>query len=156
MIDYSIAIRGTKPGTKKENIDDTRAYAVAQRSETITMSEFAKHIAEHNSKYNRGDIYAVLAQSVDCLREMLLDGKFVQLGDLGTFGFSIKCKGAEKAEELNSTYFTAVNVTWDKGKTFSDLLKDATFRLVPSRLSQELAKEEERAQTTIVKKPVLS
>lgn len=156
MIDYSIAIRGIKPGVKKENIDDTRAFAVAQRSKTLTLQEFAKHIEDHGCKYSRGDVQAVLTYTADCLREELLEGNFVQLGDLGTFGFYIVSKGVEKAEELDSRDFTAVRVSWDKGKAFENLLGDATFRLVPSRLSQKLAKEEERAQTTIVKKPVLS
>lgn len=39
MIDYSIAIRGTKPGVKKENIEETRAYGVAQRNETLTLRD---------------------------------------------------------------------------------------------------------------------
>ena len=156
MIDYSIVIRGTKPGTKKENIDDTRAYAVAQRTKTLTLDKVAEHMALHDSKYNSGDIYAVLTQAAQCVRELILAGYYVQLGNLGTFGFNIKCNPVEKAEELDAKDFTAIKVYWMEGKAFRNMINDATFRLVPSRLSQKLAKEEERAQTTIVKKPVLS
>ena len=37
MINYSIAIMGTKPGTKKENITETKAYGVAQAKESIDI-----------------------------------------------------------------------------------------------------------------------
>ena len=49
MINYSIVIRGTKPGTKTEDITETKAYGVAQISENLTINDFAKHIAEHGT-----------------------------------------------------------------------------------------------------------
>ena len=75
MLNYVISILSTKPGLKKANITETKAYAVAQTSGTMDMEEFASHIAEHGSKYKRGDIYAILAEAVDCMREQLLEGK---------------------------------------------------------------------------------
>ena len=44
MINYSIAIMGTKPGTKKSQITETKAYGIAQCSEIIDINDFAKHI----------------------------------------------------------------------------------------------------------------
>ena len=55
-IPYSIAIRSAVPGTKKENVTVTKAYPVLQISESLTMEDLANHIADHGSKYKRGDI----------------------------------------------------------------------------------------------------
>ena len=69
MINYSIVIRGTKPGTKTEDITETKAYGVAQISENLTINDFAKHIAEHGTLYSRDVIQGVLIKMVDCMRE---------------------------------------------------------------------------------------
>ncbi len=37
----------------------------------------------------------VLMQTVDCMREMLLEGKRIEMGDLGVFSISIQSRGAE-------------------------------------------------------------
>ena len=148
---------GTKPGTKKENIDDTRCYAVSQISDYMTLTDFAEHISNHGSTYDQSDVEAILGKAVRCLREMLLSGYSVSLGeDFGSFRVTLRTRGAEKAEEFDENNIVGVNVVWNKGKAFSNLRKGAKFRLVASRLSQQLAKEEAQAQTTIVKKPVLS
>ena len=78
-INYSIAMLGNP-------IDEDapkKAYAKSQYTNILTLDKFAGHIASHGSKYNRADIYAVLMQTVDCMREMLLEGKRIEMGDLG-------------------------------------------------------------------------
>ena len=119
MINYSIVIRGTKPGTKTEDITETKAYGVAQISENLTINDFAKHIAEHGTLYSRDVIQGVLIKMVDCMRELLLEGKKIQLGELGSFGVSLSTKG-----------------------------EDAVFNLVPSRKAQEDAVAEAKRQET--------
>lgn len=75
MINYSIAIMGTKPGTKKEQITETKAYGSAQVNEVLDLNRFAKHITDHGCAYDRGDVIAILVKAVDCLREMMLAGE---------------------------------------------------------------------------------
>ena len=58
-----------------------------QVSENVTLANFCRHISDHNSKYNRADIMAVLTQTVDCLREMLLGGK--KIGHLGKVRYDV-------------------------------------------------------------------
>ena len=149
MMNYCISILSSKPGTKKANITETKAYAVAQSKGTISMEDFAAHIATHGSKYKRGDIYAILAESVDCMREMLLEGKVVSLGELGTFRCTYKCAGAASASTLSASDIKAVKVIWAPGKHFQDLRDDAEFQCVPSREAQALAVAEARAQETL-------
>ena len=148
-MNYSIAIRSSKPGTKKAEVTETKAYAVAQSTGTLTMEDFAGHIAEHGSKYKRGDIYAILAESVDCMREKLLEGKVIALGELGTFHCTYKTEGATSASTLSASDIKAVNVKWTPGKRFQNLRDDAEFQCVPSREAQALAIAEARAQETL-------
>ena len=63
MINYSIAILGTRPGTPKAQIVETKAYGVAQVDESVDINQFAQHIASHGSVYAKGDIVISAATS---------------------------------------------------------------------------------------------
>ena len=112
------------------------AFAVAQYAEVMTIEKFARHIATHGCVYSRADISAILYLAVDCMREMLLEGRKIRLGDLGDFSVSLSSKGAETAKKFNADNITAVNVVWDCGQEFKNLLADAEFNLVASRAAQ--------------------
>ena len=112
------------------------AFAVAQYADVMTIEKFARHIATHGCVYSRADISAILYMAVDCMREMLLDGRKIRLGDLGDFSVSLTSKGAETAKDFSAQNITAVNVVWDCGPEFKNLLADAEFNLVASRSAQ--------------------
>ena len=149
MINYSIAIMGTKPGTKKADITETKAYGVAQVKDRISLSDFAKHIHDHGCVYSKGDIVSILTTAVSCLRELMLEGKRVKLGDLGDFQPRLQTEGAVTTEDFSAKNIKAVNVSWTPGKPFVNLLHDAKFNLVPSRKAQEDAIEVIRNTETI-------
>lgn len=81
MINYSIVMRGNPT----DKTVAKKAYASAQYSEVMDINRFAEHIASHGCVYKRSDIVAILTMSVDCMREQLLAGQKIQLGDLGEF-----------------------------------------------------------------------
>ncbi len=149
MINYSIAIMGTTPGTKKEDITQTKAYGVAQVSEVLDINDFAKHIQAHGCVYSKGDIVGLLTIAVDCLREMMLAGKRVKLGALGDFQPRLKTEGARTTDEFSTRNIKEVNVSWDPGKDFQNLRQEATFQLVPSRKAQDDAIEVIKNEDTI-------
>ena len=74
--------------------------------------------------------------AVDCMREQLLEGKKIRLGDLGDFSVSLSSKGAETADKFSAQNITGVNVVWDCGQEFKNLIADAEFNLVASRSAQ--------------------
>ena len=113
-----------------------RAFAVAQYAEVMTIEKFAKHIATHGCVYSRADISAILYMAVDCMRELLLDGKKVRLGDLGDFSVSLSSRGAVDAQSFTAQNITDVKVVWDAGGEFKTLLADAEFNLVASGAAQ--------------------
>ena len=117
--------------TEKQN-----AFAISQYTDVMTIEKFAKHITSHGSVYSRADISAILYMAVDCMREMLLEGKKIRLGDLGDFSLLLGSKGAETADKFTAQNITNVKVQWDPGQQFKNLLDDAEFNLVASRSAQ--------------------
>ena len=129
----------------------TKAYGVAQYADVMTIEKFAKHIAEHGCVYSRADISAILYMAVDCMREELLEGKKIRLGDLGDFSLSLVSKGADSADKFNANaHITGINVVWDCGQEFKNLLADAEFNLVASRAAQaKVLKAIKAGETTV-------
>ena len=117
--------------TEKQN-----AFAISQYTDVMTIEKFAKHITSHGSVYSRADISAILYMAVDCMREMLLEGKKIRLGDLGDFSVLLGSQGAESADKFTAQNINQVKVQWEPGKEFKNLLDDAEFNLVASRSAQ--------------------
>lgn len=161
MINYSIVMRGVntnlfeinqaksrikaaqKSGATPDPADtalvDTevqRAFASAQYTDVMTIDKFARHIADHGCVYSRADIAAILNMAVDCMREQLLEGRKIRLGELGDFSLSLTSNGAESAEKFSAANITSIVVQWDCGPEFKNLLNDAEFNLVASRAAQ--------------------
>ena len=161
MINYSITARAVNPNLfeinqAKTRINQARAegktpdpkdealvetvvtnyFATAQYTEVMTIEKFARHIADHGTTYSRADIMAILYMAVDCMREQLLEGKKIRLGELGDFSLSLSSKGAEKAEKFSSQNIQRVTVCWEPGSEFRNLLADAEFNLVATRSAQ--------------------
>ena len=131
--------------TEKQN-----AYAIAQYSDVMTIEKFARHIATHGCVYSRADISAILYLAVDCMREQLLEGKKIRLGDLGDFSVSLTSKGAETADKFSAQNITDVKVQWEPGSEFKTLKSEAEFNLVASRKAQQAVIAAIKAGETVV------
>ena len=130
---------GKTPDPKDEALVETvvtNCFATAQYTEVMTIEKFARHIADHGTTYSRADIMAILYMAVDCMREQLLEGKKIRLGELGDFSLSLSSKGAETAEKFSSQNIQRVTVCWEPGSEFRNLLADAEFNLVATRSAQ--------------------
>ena len=130
---------GKQPDPKDEALVGTvvtNYFATAQYTEVMTIEKFARHIADHGTTYSRADIMAILYMAVDCMREQLLEGKKIRLGELGDFSLSLSSKGAETAEKFSSQNIQRVTVCWEPGSEFRNLLADAEFNLVATRSAQ--------------------
>ena len=130
---------GKTPDTKDEALVEsvvTNYFATAQYTEVMGIEKFARHIADHGTTYSRADIMAILYMAVDCMREQLLEGKKIRLGELGDFSVALSSKGAETAEKFSSQNIQRVTVCWEPGSEFRNLLADAEFNLVATRSAQ--------------------
>lgn len=147
MINYSIVMRGNPADESAPK----KAYSCAQYSEIMDVVQFAEHIASHGCVYKRADIVAILTMAVDCMREQLLAGQKIRLGDLGDFYVSINGTGSDSA----NTYNPAINVkrlkvNWTCGARFRNLLDEAVFNLVPTRrAARKLVKALKAGDTTV-------
>lgn len=140
-INYSIVPRTVnlaEQALAKKNNDDSfvpeiKFYGTAQQSDFLTLEKFAAHISDHHSKYGKGDIYCVLVEMVSCLREQLLMGNKVSLGDLGCFFVTLSSTGSDYYDEFSAQNIKHVNVRWEIGDVFKDLRSEAQFELVETR-----------------------
>ena len=161
MINYSITARAVNPNLFEINQAKTRInqakaegkqpdakdvalvetvvtnyFATAQYTEVMGIEKFARHIADHGTTYSRADIMAILYMAVDCMREQLLEGKKIRLGELGDFSVALSSKGAETAEKFSSQNIQRVAVSWEPVSEFRNLLAVAEFNLVATRSAQ--------------------
>ena len=147
MLDYSVSSR-RNPMDKDAA---PRFYASAQCNKVVSLDEFAKHIASHGSVYKRADIGAVLTMAVDCLREMLLNGYKVGLGDLGSFYVSLSSEGTATPNDFNpAIHIKSVNVIWERGTDFNNLKDEAEYNQVAIRAVQKkVLKAVKNGETTV-------
>lgn len=141
MIEYSVFLMTNY--LKPE--DGAKAYAKNQVHEIWDLDKFSKHIASHNSGYSRGLVKAILSDMCDCLVEQLLNGNKVKLGSLGVFSISLSCEGAESIEKFTEDNIKAVNINFNPGVDFENLINQAEFKLVASRIAQAAVLKAEKA-----------
>lgn len=103
-----------------ENNGKTLWYARAIQDRTLEFEELVNHVSNHNSPYSRGVIQGVLTDTLDCLKELLLDGKSVRLADLGLLSVGISSKGAPTREAWNTSYITGVKLVVRNTKSWSN------------------------------------
>ena len=68
----------------------------------MNFEEFVDHISSHNSPYSRGTVHGVMMDMLDCLKELILDGKSVRLGDLGLFSIGMKSHGELTRDKVSA------------------------------------------------------
>ena len=95
-------------------------YAAAVQDRTMEFEDFVTHISEHNSPYSRGTVHGVLMDTLDCLQELILDGKSVRLSDLGLFSIGMTSRGEETAEKVNASSITGVHLIVRNTKNWSN------------------------------------
>lgn len=141
MIEFSVYMMGNhmKPA------EAPKAYAKNQVREIWDLDKFCKHIASHNAGYSRGMVKAILSDMCDCLIEQLLNGNKVKLGSLGVFSLSISSEGAESVDKFTEDNIKALNINFKPGKDFENLVGQAEFKLVASRIAQAAVLRAEKA-----------
>ena len=77
------------------------AYPVIE--ETVTLEGLAEHMSNHNTPFSKGAITGMLTDMVNCIKELLLEGKNVKIADLAIFSIGIKNRGGAESESAFST-----------------------------------------------------
>ena len=140
-IPYSLALRQIQPGEPEQG---NKTYPLAQVRQVMNLSDMAKHMSSHSSKYDKGDVMAVATQLTSCIREQLLLGNKVVLGDLGAFSVSLIAKSADNAESFSTALIKKVKVRWEPSNEFKDLANEASYEYVGTRKAQAEARKAEK------------
>ncbi len=101
---------------------------------TVSLEDLAEHMAQHNTPYSEGVIKGVLTDMVNCIRELVLEGKSVKITNLCIFSAGIKTTGTYSADEF--TVQTGVKSVYLKARstgrfTREELTKKANIRELP-------------------------
>ena len=103
-----------------ENAGRKLWYATAVSDREMNFEDFVTHISEHNSPYSRGTIHGVLMDTLDCLKELILDGKSVRLSDLGLFSIGMTSRGEETREKVTGASVQGVHLIVRNTKNWSN------------------------------------
>ena len=95
-------------------------YAKAVQDRTMEFEDFVSHMSDHNSPYSRGVIHGVLTDMLDCLQELVLDGKSVRLGELGLFSIGLTGKTAATQKDWDPSLVEGVKLNVRNTKTWSN------------------------------------
>ena len=74
----------------------------------------------------------------------------VLLGEFGVFSITINCEGAESLEKFTEENIKSVNIKFNPGVDFENLVGQAEFKLVASRAGQAALLKAEKANETTV------
>ena len=145
MINYSVFLL-PNPQNKEAA---PKAFAKAQVSEVMSFRGFVQHIADHGG-HKRGTVKGVLSDMCECLVEMLLEGKKVQLDELGDFWLSLTSTGAENYQKFTAANIKGVNILFTPGADFENLIDRAEFNPVASRVAQVATLKAEKSGIGLV------
>ena len=124
---------------RKSPRDHSVKYYGVQKTTQMSANQFIENIVQTNT-VTRADVLAVLASIKQELVSCIRNGQSVTLGEIGTFRFTIKCKGAVTKDKFTGDNIKSVLVRFLP----SSKLKYDTSRKNPNVtfLKDEPAEEE--------------
>ena len=85
----------TKVTENSESEQAGKLYARVSYKQTMDLHDMAHHMAEHNTAFSEGLIVGVLTDFVKCVREMVLNGNTVKVGNLAIFKATVEANALE-------------------------------------------------------------
>ena len=79
-----------------------KMYARVSYKQAMDLHDMAHHMAEHNTAFSEGLIVGVLTDFVKCVREMVLNGNTVKVGNLAIFKATVESNGLEVLYDAQS------------------------------------------------------
>ncbi len=103
-----------------ENAGKKKWYATAVTDREMSFEDFVTHIADHTSPFSRGTVHGVLMDTLDCLQELILDGKSVRLGELGLFSIGMTSKAENTKADVTAQSIQGVHLIVRNTKAWSN------------------------------------
>lgn len=141
-IPYSLSLRPVSPGNTES---EKKIFPTIQSRETVTLKMLAQHIREHGSSFSVGTLYGVLADMVECTKEMLMSGYRVSLDGLASFYLTGKAKAVDSVDDFNPSQITLSIRTEVDAEARAYVNTNPEFEYVMTREEQANAKKAAKA-----------
>ena len=109
-------------------------YPSLKTIEQIQQKQVAKEIADETT-LNPKEAEMALEQLQKVLVRNLLASNSVQLGDWGSFSLSCSGSPSDKKEDVTANNIKSLKINFTPGKALKNALKEATFKLAESIVS---------------------
>jgi predicted histone-like DNA-binding protein len=107
-----------------------RYYASANyASNKVSLATVVKMI-ESRSTVHKADCHAVIAAFTDVLTELVSDGKYVELGELGGYSLTFSSLGKDTPEEVTPDAIKNIRFHWKPSPQLKQNLNSLTFKKV--------------------------
>jgi predicted histone-like DNA-binding protein len=127
-------------------------YAYPVVEQTLSLTELAEHMSEHNTAYSSGIIAGIMTDMVSCIKELVLNGKHVKIDNLAIFYPSIEnAKGcSDQADYKVSEYVKAVHLSTRATGAFSKSQLNLDKELVHDPLDTFEGTEEDNTDEPLI------
>jgi predicted histone-like DNA-binding protein len=117
-------VQRTNPSKPEE---PKKWYLILKSIGRMTEKQVAKEIADETT-LNPKEAEMAIYQFQKVLTKALLDGKTVQLGELGSFQLTIKSGGVDNEEEATAALVEKINIRFTPSATLKNSLNEAQFK----------------------------
>lgn len=122
MLHYNL-IQRTDP---RDRTKPPKWYATPVGNGIKSISEISLDVAG-SSSLSRGDIQNVILSLVDQVPKYLLDGKTVNLGELGSLRIGFSSEGVERKEDFSASRIDSLKIIFIPGNKLKQILDDSHF-----------------------------
>ena len=105
-------------------------YLHTVHTETVSFSQLIKHITEHGTSFNRGTVMGVMLQAIDCIKELVMDSKKVELGDMGTFYVAVHSTGSDDRKDCTIDTIENVYIRFQPSRAADAMLDSKSLRRI--------------------------
>lgn len=117
-------VQRTNPSKPEE---PKKWYLILKSIGRMTEKQVAKEIADETT-LNPKEAEMAIYQFQKVLTKALLDGKTVQLGELGSFQLTIKSKGVDTEPEATAALVEKINIRFTPSAALKNSLNEAQFK----------------------------
>jgi predicted histone-like DNA-binding protein len=122
-------------GNPSDTLAPKKWYPVLKSTGLEKEKEVARQLADETT-LNPKEAEFSIAQLFKVLTVDLLDGKTVQLGDLGSFRLTAHCEGVDTEEEVTAAQIKNLNVRFTASEALKAALIKAHFVAVESLVAK--------------------
>lgn len=105
-----------------------------------TLEEIETMVAKISAA-SEGDVRSIIRTMSELISQNLSQGRIVELGDLGRFRVSVKCKSADSTENFSSDNIKGLKVLYYPGKLIRKMKKGARIEHNPVKDHEKALKE---------------